>query len=145
MVLIFSCNEDNIHTKEFSIYIPEYLKPSKELLDTAEIQFESTKKSLYIAVEKQKDTFARDEDFYKKNIYSLYDFIDKLDTSTIEINGRKAKKIFIKEEADQVYDWQIRVLKKDDYFYIIWIWTPNDKYDRNKKDIEKIISSFKFS
>ena len=148
LILISSCTtKNNITTKQFTIFIPEQMQSTSKILDTAEIQYYNLEKNLYTAVEKLDiKRYPTIDSLCEDYIYSLYDNISKLDTLTRTNNSYKYKDIKFEEGGfDDSFDWIIRVCRTKKNYFIIWTWSSDKKYKKNKKQMKKITHSFKIT
>lgn len=140
IAFVFACNT-TVENKDFSIYIPKQLKVTDQIIDSAELQYTDNK--LFVAVEKSDKKIGADS-FCSENIYSLFDFINKIDTTTIISKYGAGKEIEINEGVmNDKYNWKIKVLPKDNYYFVLWVWTSANDYKNNKSVMEKIVKSFK--
>lgn len=144
-ILSISCSTRNFETDDFKIFIPKNMQSTKEILDTAEIQYCDLKENLYVAVEKlDVKEFEQIDTLCENYIYSLFNQIDELDTIFSVKKSVKSKKITIKETGlNDIFIWQIKVFETKNNYFIIWTWSANDNYSTNKNKMEQIVNSFK--
>lgn len=140
LAFVLSCNT-KVETKDFSIYIPKQLTVTEQIMENAELQYAND--NLFVAVEKDDKNLELDS-FCTENIYSLFDFINKIDTTSIESKYGIGKQIEINEGLlNDKYNWKIKVLPKDKYYFVLWVWTAENDFKNNKSTMNKIIRSFK--
>ncbi len=148
LLLITSCTQkNNVRTKDFSISIPQQMQSTTKILDSAEIQYYNLKTNLYTAVEKlDKKKYSNIDSLCKNYIYSLYDDISTIDSTTGTNHSYKYKDIAFNEKGfEDSYDWIIRVCETKNDYFIIWTWSSDNKYSKNKKIMQEITHSFKIT
>jgi len=139
-IAALSCNKTT-ETDDFSIFIPSDLKETTEILENTELQFAND--NLYLAVEKMEDNMPLDT-FCKENIYSLFDFINNIDSESLKTKYGTGKIINFNEGIySDKYEWMVKVLPKNNLYYILWVWTPETEFENNSSKMKKIIKSFK--
>ena len=140
-----SCSKNNFETDDFSIYIPKDMQSTKEIIDTAELQYYNLKENFYVAVEKfDIKEFVQIDSLCENNIYSLFNQIEELDTSFSVKKSLKSKNIEIKEAGlNNTFNWKIKVIETENNYFIIWTWSTNNNFSTNKNKMQQIINSFK--
>jgi len=151
-LVLFSCKytykDEIINTKnEFTMSVPDYLKPADNLKPGADFQYSNRFRNMYVVVFSDK----KDKDFqtyYNEQLAVIKKAIDKPmmnDSLPVQIAGAKGihTEIAGRMQGEMIY-YSIQTLETKDKFYQECIWTRGeDRKLKYGKDMERILSSFK--
>lgn len=159
-ITIFSCNrktefvEVEINNR-YTVSVPDYLKPCKDLQKDASMQYQNSEKGIYALVIDEKKKTMQDYDMnYDIDTYfnsiAKQGFIEAIKNGKIsvpgrqEINQNKALIADITGKLDQtdVY-YKLAIIETPYTFYQILSWTSAENKEKFEPDMIKMIESFK--
>ncbi len=160
VLVISSCNHKTVFTEvtinnRYSISVPDYLQPCKDLHKDASMQYQNAEKGIYALVIDEKKKTMQDYDInydidaYFNNI-AKQGFIESIKNGKIsvpgrqEINGNKAliAEVTGKVEQTDVY-YKLAIIETPYTFYHILSWTSAENKEKFEPDMVKMIESLK--
>lgn len=160
VLVISSCNHKTVFTEvtinnRYSISVPDYLQPCKDLHKDASMQYQNAEKGIYALVIDEKKKTMQDYDInydidaYFNNI-AKQGFIESIKNGKIsvpgrqEINGNKAliAEVTGKVEQTDVY-YKLAIIETPYTFYQILSWTSAENKEKFEPDMVKMIESLK--
>jgi len=148
IIFSFSCQDYlNIETEDYNIKIPK-LEQSKNFIqkDSSNIFSKNENEIFSICViKKNKYNFISINDCVSKELeYFLKEkTTDVITTQNTYINGLKAVIINGKIYDKSTNYWSFAVLQKDNYYYIVRVFSLETKFGFNEYNNSKIIQSLK--
>lgn len=163
---VIACNNDKTQTitidGKYALTVPESMKQAKGLNEDASLQYQDASKEMYVIVidETKKsfdsiisayslyDVYKPDLEGYSQLVINGIDPSVTIDTTSgfqdTKINGLNARRTTIEGSSSGfgIY-WKFAFLEGKKNFYQVMAWTTKDRKEKNEKQMEDIITSFK--
>ncbi len=160
MLTLAACNRPAVFAEvkvndRYTISIPDYLQPCKDLHKDASLQYQNPDKGIYALVIDEKKKTMQDYDLnydidaYFNNI-AKQGFIDAIKNGKISIPGRQEinnNKALIAEITGKVEEtdvfYKLAIIETPSTFYQFLAWTSAENKEKFEPDMLKMIESFK--
>jgi hypothetical protein len=133
----------------YGMLIPSTMEPAG-FDENASFQYEDKQRELYALVidESKAKIISFDLDYdletYMKIASHILDSAGMYVNKPLTINGNKALQTDIKKKLNnQSVIYRLTVVETPKYYYQLLAWTTDSRYESNKDDMDKIISSFR--
>lgn len=132
----------------YTMELPAEMDPAS--MDSVSLHYEAPDRELYVIVIDESKakiiSFGLDYDLetYMKIASRTLDSAGMYVNKPLTINNYKALQTEIKtKHKDKMVVYKLTAIETPKFFYQVLVWTTEDRYDSNKEDMEKIVSSFK--